>query len=214
MTDQHPQLSRLAEVMHRLRQECPWDAEQTHQSLVRYLIEESLEVVEAIEEGDDHDDHLVEELGDVLLQVFFHAEIASEEGRFDIEQVAARISDKLIARHPYVFGDAALPADLMSSWEQAKAVEKGRVSVLTGIPEQLSALSRAEKILSRAASHGLPLVVSPSSAQLGETQLGETELGPAFVALVVRARELGIDPEQAARTAVREIEARVRDIES
>jgi XTP/dITP diphosphohydrolase len=209
MTDQHPQLSRLAEVMHRLRQDCPWDAEQTHQSLVRYLVEESLEVVEAIEAADDQDDHLIEELGDLLLQVFFHAEIAAETGRFDIEQVAAGISDKLIARHPYVFGDFAMPADLMSSWEQAKAVEKGRQSVLDGIPEQLSALSRAEKMLSRAARHGLPSLVDTKAVQVEEA-----ELGAAFVALVARAHELGVDPEQAARAAVRQLEARVRETES
>ncbi len=157
MSDQHPQLERLATVMHRLRRECPWDASQTHESLVHYLIEETLEVVEAIEAGSDTD--LREELGDLLLQIYFHSEIAAEEGRFDLEQVAAQISDKLIARHPYVFADTAVPDDLNASWERAKAAEKGRASVLDGIPERMSALSRAKKILSRAADHGLDVPV-------------------------------------------------------
>ncbi len=148
-----PELSRLVAVMHRLRTGCPWDAEQTHASLVRYLVEETLEVVEAIEAGDDTE--LTEELGDLLLQVVFHAEIAAESGRFDIEDVARRISDKLIARHPYVFTDAEVPTDLVGSWERAKAVEKSRDSALDGIPERLSALTRAHKVLVRARSHGL-----------------------------------------------------------
>ncbi|MCB0922897.1 MAG: MazG family protein, partial [Actinobacteria bacterium] len=136
--------------MHRLRSGCPWDAGQTHASLVRYLVEETLEVVEAIEAGDD--DHLAEELGDLLLQVVFHAEIAAETGRFDIEDVARRIADKLVARHPYVFSDAEVPEDLVGSWERAKAAEKARSSALEGIPERLSALTRAHKVIVRARS--------------------------------------------------------------
>lgn len=208
MTQQYPELVRLASVMHRLRKECPWDAAQTHESLVHYLIEETLEVVEAIEAGSDAD--LREELGDLLLQVYFHAEIAAETGRFDLEQVAARICDKLIARHPYVFTDAAVPDDLNASWERAKAIEKSRDSVLDGIPERLSALSRAKKILSRAGDHGLDVSV-PEPVAEPETA---TELGQAMIALVARARVLGIDPEQAARTAVRQLEERVRETEA
>lgn len=142
-----PELERLVGVMHRLRAECPWDAEQTHLSLVKYLVEETLEVVEAIEAGSDHD--LVEELGDLLLQVVFHAEIAAGESRFDLEDVARGIADKLIARHPYVFSDQPVPDDLLRSWEQRKRAEKGRTSVLDGIPQQLSALTRAAKVLAR-----------------------------------------------------------------
>ncbi|PKQ32168.1 MAG: nucleoside triphosphate pyrophosphohydrolase [Actinobacteria bacterium HGW-Actinobacteria-2] len=208
MTQQYPELARLASVMHRLRKECPWDAAQTHESLVHYLIEETLEVVEAIEAGSDAD--LREELGDLLLQVYFHAEIAAETGRFDLEQVAARICDKLIARHPYVFTDAAVPDDLNASWERAKAIEKSRDSVLDGIPERLSALSRAKKILSRAGDHGLDVSV-PEPVAEPETA---TELGEAMIALVARARALGVDPEQAARTAVRQLEDRVRETEA
>lgn len=193
--------------MHRLRDECPWDAEQTHLSLVRYLVEETLEVVEAIEDGTD--DALVEELGDLLLQVVFHAEIAARAGRFDIEDVAAGITEKLIARHRYVFSDAAVPSDLMSSWERAKAVEKGRSSALDGIPQALSALSRAQKVITRAGNHGLDLreLVTPA-------QVEPDELGDAFLALVARANELDLDPEQAARAALRDIESRVRELEA
>lgn len=127
--------------MHELRARCPWDAEQTHRSLVTYLVEETAEVVEAIEDP-DHDDHLVEELGDLLLQVLFHSEIAAEEGRFDIDDVARGIADKLIARHPYVFGDGEVPDDLNASWEQNKQREKGRRSPIEGIPRPLDTPAR------------------------------------------------------------------------
>ncbi|MGC3994259.1 MAG: MazG family protein [Propionicimonas sp.] len=194
--------------MHRLRSGCPWDAEQTHLTLVRYLVEETLEVVEAIEAGTD--EHLAEELGDLLLQVVFHAEIAAEDGRFDIEDVARRIADKLVSRHPYVFGDGAVPDDLVGSWERAKAVEKSRASALDGIPEQLSALTRAHKVLVRARSHGLP----PESLGVHATEVPADALGGEFLALVARAEALGLDPEQEARSALRALESRVQSAES
>ncbi len=202
------ELERLVAVMHRLRSGCPWDAEQTHLSLVRYLVEETLEVVEAIEAGDDR--HLSEELGDLLLQVVFHAEIAAEEGRFDIEDVARRIADKLRARHPYVFADAEVPADLVGSWERAKAVEKARESALEGIPERLSALTRAHKVLVRARSHGL------DADALGVPVPDDSvdDVGTEFLRLVARAESLGLDPEQEARRALRALESRVRAAES
>ena len=203
-----PELGRLVAVMHRLRTGCPWDAEQTHASLVRYLVEETLEVVEAIEAGDDTE--LTEELGDLLLQVVFHAEIAAESGRFDIEDVARRISDKLIARHPYVFTDAEVPTDLVGSWERAKAVEKSRDSALDGIPERLSALTRAHKVLVRARSHGL----DPAVLDVSGTDVPAEAVGVEFLRLVARAEELGLDPEQEARSALRALEERVRAAES
>lgn len=204
----HPEVGRLIAVMHRLRTGCPWDAEQTHLSLVHYLTEETLEVVEAIEAGSDDD--LAEELGDLLLQVVFHAEIAAQENRFDIEDVARRIADKLIARHPYVFSDAEVPADLMASWEANKRAEKGRASALDGIPERMSALTRAHKVIARARNHGLDLT------QIGvpASELPAEQLGAALLALVGRAEALGIDPEQAARGALRELESRVRAAEA
>ena len=196
------QLQRLLEVMHRLRHECPWDAEQTHESLVGYLIEESLEVVEAIEDGSDA--ALVEELGDLLLQVVFHAEIAAQQGRFTIDDVARGIADKLIARHPYVFADADVPDDLLASWEQRKRAEKGRTSALDGIPDRMSALTRAGKVLARAGSHGVPVSTDASAADIGERML----------ALVVEATDQGIDAEQATRAAVRRLEQRIVQAES
>jgi XTP/dITP diphosphohydrolase len=192
--------------MGRLRQECPWDAQQTHRSLVQYLIEETAETVEAIELADQ--DHLREELGDLLLQVIFHAEIASEQARgFTVEEVARGIADKLISRHPYVFATAEIPVDLHYTWEQRKAAEKGRTSVLQGIPEQLSALARANKIIGKARSRRVELVLpdEPTTAE---------EVGAQILTLAARAQASGIDPEQALRDAVRVLEAQVRHAES
>lgn len=201
------EVERLVAVMHRLRRDCPWDAQQTHASLVPYLVEESCEVVEAIEAGTADD--LREELGDLLLQVVFHSELATEDGGFGLEDVAAGIADKLVARHPHVFGSEGLPTDLHATWEQRKAVEKGRTSALQGIPEQLSALARAAKILSRARSRAVPLVrdVEPEP-------ITEDELGDALLELVARAQASGLDAEQSARSAVRRLEARVRRAEA
>jgi XTP/dITP diphosphohydrolase len=201
-----PELERLISVMARLRQECPWDAQQTHRSLVQYLVEETAETIEAIETADQ--DHLREELGDLLLQVIFHAEIASEQARgFTVEEVARGIADKLVSRHPYVFATAEVPADLHYTWEQRKAAEKGRTSALQGIPEQLSGLARAHKIISRVRSRRLELVLpdDPTTAE---------EVGTQILALAARAQAAGVDPEQALRDAVRGLEARVLDAES
>lgn len=210
MASDASQTDRLAQVVHRLRADCPWDAMQTPESLVSHLVEETLEVVEAIETGSG--DALAEELGDLLLQVYFQAEIGSETGQFTLDEVAGRIADKLVARHPYVFGDADVPEDLMAAWEQAKVAEKGRTSVLEGIPERLSALSRGYKVLSRAEDLGLDVGKLTRVSQATQ-QLDADEVGPAFLALVVRARELRIDPEQAARAAVRELETQIRAVE-
>jgi XTP/dITP diphosphohydrolase len=201
-----PELERLVSVMARLRQECPWDAQQTHRSLVQYLIEETAETIEAIELADQ--DHLREELGDLLLQVIFHAEIASEQTRgFTVEEVARGIADKLISRHPYVFATAEVPVDQHYTWEQRKAAEKGRTSALQGIPEQLSALARANKIIGKARSRRVELVLpdEPTTAE---------EVGAQILTLAARAQASGIDPEQALRDAVRVLEAQVRHAES
>jgi XTP/dITP diphosphohydrolase len=204
--DPTPELSRLVEVMAILRRGCPWDAEQTHSSLVQFLIEETAETIEAIESGNA--EHLREELGDLLLQVIFHAEIAAEsEPGFTVEDVAAGIADKLIARHPYVFGAEQTPADLYGTWEQRKAVEKGRSSVLEGIPEQLSALARASKIISRVRLRRVDL-------ELPTEPIEAAEVGEQVVALVARAQASGIDPDQAVRAAVRSLEAAVRSAEA
>jgi XTP/dITP diphosphohydrolase len=200
-----PEVERLVELMARLRQECPWDAQQTHRSLVQYLIEETAETIEAIEAADQ--DHLREELGDLLLQVIFHAEIASEQTPgFTVDDIARGIADKLISRHPYVFATAEVPSDLHFTWEQRKVVEKGRTSALQGIPDQLSALARANKIISRTRSRRVAVALpdEPTSAE---------EVGAQLLALAARAHAAGIDPDQALRDAVRGLEARVREAE-
>jgi XTP/dITP diphosphohydrolase len=173
---------------------------------VQYLVEETAETVEAIEVGDQ--DHLQEELGDLLLQVIFHAQIASEQAcGFTVEEVARGIADKLISRHPYVFASAEVPVDLHYTWEQRKVAEKGRTSALQGIPQQLSALARVNKIISRVRSQRLEVALpdNPTTAE---------EVGDQILALAARAQATGIDPEQALRDAVRALEARVRRAES
>jgi XTP/dITP diphosphohydrolase len=191
-SSRHPQLDRLVEVMDRLRTECPWDRAQTHASLVPYLVEETCETVEAIETGDR--DHLREELGDLLLQTVFHAKLASEQ------------PDKQIARHPHVFAGEQIPDDLHGVWEQRKAREKQRSSAVEGIPEQLSALSRGTKIISRARSHRVPL-------ELPDEEVTAEQIGDQILDLVARGQAHGIDAEQATRAAVRRLEDAVRTAE-
>lgn len=205
MTDRHAGLGRLADVVHAVRGGCPWDAEQSHETLVTYLIEEAAEVVEAVENGDD--EHLREELGDLLLQVFFHCEIAAERGRFDVDDVAHQIAEKLVGRHPYVFAGAAVPDDLDASWERRKKQEKGRRSALDGIPRPLDTLARAGKVVSRTRAHDVPigLPTEPVTA---------TEVGEGVLALVARAHASGVDADQATRAALRDWERRIRSAES
>jgi XTP/dITP diphosphohydrolase len=192
----------LVTVMDRLRTSCPWDREQTHGSLARYLLEETYETLEAIENGDYA--HLREELGDLLLQVYFHARIASEhaEAPFDIDDVAGDIVDKLVHRHPHVFAGLAVEdaSEVERNWEQLKAAEKGRGSVLDGIPQALPALSLAEKTLGRA---GRVDVVPELTDSLGDRLL----------ALVLEARAAGLDAEQELRAAVRRLADAVRAAE-
>ncbi|MDE0803402.1 MAG: MazG family protein [Acidimicrobiales bacterium] len=206
------ELVRFDGLVRTLREQCPWDREQTHESLRRYLIEESYEVVEAIDAMDqgapDALDHLEEELGDLLYQVFFHAVIAGESGHFTIADVARGIHDKLHRRHPHVFGDADAD-DLEADWEQIKRAEKGRASVLDGIPAALPGLLYAHKVLSKAERIGAPV---PEPVDPGG------EIGSALLALVAHARSSGVDAESAlrlaadrVRTAARAHEARTED---
>ncbi len=192
-------LLELVEVMARLRRECAWKAGQTHTSLARYLLEETYETLEAIEAGDD--DHLREELGDLLLQILFHAVIAEEQGRFDIDDVAADLVVKLRRRNPHVFApgssDAADPVAINEQWERIKAEEKQRSGLMDGVPEELPALLRAVKALDRLERAGAPAQVDPSSADLGDRLL----------AIAAEARAAGVDPEQALRAAVRRLAA-------
>lgn len=195
----------LTAVMARLRRECPWDAEQTHRSLVPYLIEEACEVVEAIEDGTDTD--LREELGDLLLQVVFHATIATERDAFTLAEVCDGIAEKLVSRHPYVFADGEVPGDLGATWEQRKATEKGRRSALEGIPAQLSSLARASKVITRSTNRG----VGP---ELPTDPITDDELQQQLRTLLGRAHASGLDVDQAARDVARGLEAEVRAAES
>ncbi len=177
-------------VMDRLRSPggCPWDAAQTHVSLMPYLLEEAYEAYQALEEGSSPD--LREELGDVLLQVVFHARLASETG-WGIDEVAGDLVDKLVRRHPHVFADGSAD-DLEGSWEALKAAEKGRTSVTDGVPLGQPALSLAAKLQRRAQRLGAPVDVPDGAGPGG--QLWD---------LVARCREQGVDPEVALRTTAR-----------
>ncbi|MEV6281980.1 MazG family protein [Kribbella sp. NPDC051770] len=195
----------LVQVMDRLRRNCPWDQEQTHESLAKYLLEETYETLEAIDTGDYT--HLREELGDLLLQIAFHARVAEEaEDGFTIDDVAGGIVEKLIRRHPHVFAGVAVDgvADVEANWETIKAAEKQRSSVLDGIPLALPALALADKVVGRAAK-----VLPPVSVEASSTDIGE-----ALLALVRQARELGVDPEQALRKATHELADQVRSTEA
>lgn len=205
------ELDDLVAVMARLRAPggCPWDAEQTHASLVPYAIEEAHELAEAIEAGDD--DHLREELGDVLLQVVFHADIARADGRFDLDDVARTLAEKLRRRHPHVFADTAVDgvADVIANWDAIKRAEKPeRDSALDGVPVSLPALARAEKVLSRATRAGL----TPSADAVADAAAPDTEeaLGRALLGMVRAAAAAGLDAERALRGATRELEAALR----
>jgi XTP/dITP diphosphohydrolase len=206
----HPRLDELIATAERLRAPggCAWDRDQTHASLVQYLVEESAELVEAIEAGDDAE--LIEELGDVLYQVLFHADIAAEEGRFTLEDVAAHMTQKMVGRHPHVFGDvvAETPDAVVASWEAIKAVEKAhRTSVLDGIPVGMPGLALADKSLGRAAKVGV--TVEPAAVPATEE-----ELGAQLLALVAGARAQGLDAERALRGALRSLRDRVVVAES
>ena len=194
---------------------CPWDAEQTHESLLEYLVEETYETVESIELQDR--DGLREELGDLLLQVVFHARIAQEHPTdpWTIEEVAGGIVEKLIRRHPHVFLDGQQP-DANLNWHERKAAEKGRESVTDGIPQQLPALLLAGKVIAR--SKGLASALPPSAQgdraeQLAAGLQSEQELGDLLLALTAAARQRGWDAESGLRGAVRRRVAQVRTLE-
>ena len=211
----------LIAVMDRLRSPggCPWDARQTHESLVEYLVEEAYETVEAIEGGDDSG--LREELGDLLLQVVFHARIALERGDegWDIDDVAHGIVEKLIRRHPHVFADvdADTAEQVEANWHALKAEEKGRASVADGIPEHLPALLRASKVHSRSTSLGdaVPSLAAHDAAALVLDSVdGEEDLGEFLLAVASLARDRGWDAEAALRQAVRRRISSIREVES
>jgi tetrapyrrole methylase family protein / MazG family protein len=203
----------LAEVVRRLRAECPWDREQTHHSLRHHLLEEAYEVLEALDhldvEAGEGFDALEEELGDLLFQVFLHATLATEEGRFTLVDVIRGISDKLIGRHPHVFGDVTVEGadEVAERWERLKQAEKGRSSVMDGIPATLPALAYALKVQRKAASQG----VDWRTLIEGDDALGE--LGRRLLDVVDDARRAGDDPETELRIAAEVVRDRFRRIE-
>jgi XTP/dITP diphosphohydrolase len=214
------ELLRLAEVMDRLRSPggCPWDAEQTHESLVKYLLEESYEFIDALGEGDRIG--MREELGDVLLQVYFHSRMAQDHPSdpFSIEDVAKLIADKLIRRHPHVFEGLQVDDmdEVIENWEAIKAKEKGRTSSLDGIAMAQPALPLVEKLIYRAEKYkvDLPLTDIATATQAVEQSPSEATIGEALAAIIAWAQQHNIDPESALRGQAREIIEKIRQSEA
>lgn len=217
---------RLVDVMRQLRHPetgCPWDLEQDHASLVRYLIEETYELVDAIESGQDVD--VVEELGDVLLQVVFHAQVGADRRAFTIDDVARGIADKLERRHPHVFGDgdASTAEEVQANWDRLKQDEKSREGPFDGVPDALPGLVLLETLQRKAAKRGFRWSdLSGPAAQIRE-ELAEIEaavdqgvghdevtgeVGDLLGAVVALARQLDVDPDAAARAAARSFRTR------
>lgn len=219
----HPKLDELIAVLARLRAPggCAWDREQTHESLVPYLIEETYELVEAIEtratatdpDSPSRQSELIEELGDVLYQVIFHSDLAAEAGEFTIEDVAAHMTAKMIGRHPHVFGDAsaATSAEVVALWDVRKAAEKPhRRSVLDGIPQGMPSLALADKLIGRAQKVGLLDADAAASVPVAD----EEQLGALLLAIVSSAKVGGLDAERALRTTLRGLQAEIRGAET
>jgi XTP/dITP diphosphohydrolase len=214
-------LASLIQTAHQLRAPggCPWDAEQTHQSLIQYLLEETYELIDALESGNR--DEVLEELGDVLYQVIFHSDLASNGTLgepFDIEDVASFMENKMRSRHPHVFGTqeelaqfAAQTGDeVMQNWDVHKKKEKpGRTSVMDGVPKQMPALARANKVIGKAEKAGILNPLSDPAVPMSS----EEDLGRLLLAVVASARALKLDPERALREATRTLEQEVRERE-
>jgi len=222
--------ARLVEIMAALRGEkgCPWDKEQTRESLKPYLVEETYEVLEAIDEGDP--EKIKEELGDLLFQIIFHCRIAEERREFDINDVIDKISDKMLGRHPHVFGGAPYETseEVLKQWEERKKEEgKGRESILEGIPKEMPSLLRAHRIQSRAARAGFDWervedVFGKLDEELKEFREAllrdkkdeiEDELGDIFFVLVNISRFVGVNPDEALRKTISKFISRFRYIE-
>ena len=204
------EVAAFVDVVRRLRAECPWDREQDHHSLRRHLLEEAYEVLEAIDhldvEAGDGFDHLEEELGDLLFQIVFHSVLAAEEGHFTLADVARGIGTKLIGRHPHVFAGATAGSaeEVAAGWEQLKKAEKGRASVMDGIPDALPALLYASKIQKKAASQG----VDWRALVAGDPDVGE--IGLRLLEVVDAARSAGSDAETELRIAAEHVRDRYR----
>ncbi len=213
-------LQSLIETAHQLRAPggCAWDAEQTHRSLIQYLLEETYELIDAIESGSREE--VIEELGDVLYQVIFHSDLASTGTfgePFDIEDVAQFMEQKMRSRHPHVFGTeeeqeqfrAQTGDEVMQNWDNHKKKEKPtRTSVLDGIPQAMPALALASKVMGKAEKLGM-LDLDEAAIPLGN----EAELGKLLLAVVQSAKAQGLDPERALREATRELQVEIRSFE-
>lgn len=231
MKSEQAKFAELIAIMKRLRGPggCPWDAEQTHESLMRYLLEETYEVIEAVEAKSP--EHLKEELGDLLLQPVFHAAIAEEAGSFTISDIISTLCDKLIRRHPHVFGDLQIAdsAAQVENWEQIKKTEKGveRLSALSGVPPHLPALLKAQKITEKASRVGfdwehVDQVMAKVMEELhefeeamgaGDNEQMEAELGDLLFAIVNLGRFLSINPEEALRKTINRFQSRFQHVE-
>jgi tetrapyrrole methylase family protein/MazG family protein len=228
------EFQRLIDLMHRLRAPggCPWDAEQTHASLKRYVVEEAYEVLEAIERGVDED--LCDELGDLLLQVIFHAELASERSAFTITDVIEALRDKLVRRHPHVFGDTAVDgaAEVVANWNRIKAAEKSRAGTslsasLASVPRGLPALLRAQRIGEETMHWGFDwstasdvrdklseeLAELTEACEHGQRELITAEIGDVLFTTVSLARHLRVDAEMALQEALERFRRRVDGLE-
>ena len=211
----NPKLDELIEVMAVLRGPggCPWDAEQTHESLIRYLLEETYELIDAIEAGDRED--MIEELGDVLYQVIFHSDLAAHTPgeEFTLEDVAERMTAKMIGRHPHVFGGdrtADTADEVMTFWEDLKKEEKpGRTSTLDGVPQAMPALLLADKLLGKAEKLDVVATGGPAPFPFES----EEELGAVLLAIVASARSQGLDAERALRSRLRDLQEDIREAE-
>jgi len=216
----------LLAIMKRLRRECPWDSEQTHDSIKGHTIEEAYEVVEAIDDANYED--LRAELGDMLLHVVFHAEIAEGEGRFSIHEVLKAIIDKLIRRHPHIFSDVSVndSDDVKRNWEQIK-MDEGRESVIDGVPRSLPALLKAYRMQDKASKIGFDWerdddVLEKVREEIEELRAAvrtkdsvrvENEFGDVLFSLVNYARFLRVNPEDALRRTIRKFDTRFRYVE-
>ncbi|MBJ7505929.1 MAG: MazG family protein [Candidatus Nanopelagicus sp.] len=210
------ELLRLREVMDKLRSPggCPWDAEQDHTSLLKYLLEESYEFIESVENNDK--DAMQEELGDLLLQVYFHSRMAEEDAKqpFNIEDVAKSVTDKLIRRHPHVFAGESVSGseEVLENWEKQKAAEKGRNSAIDGVPLAQPALPLATKVIYRLNKLNYQLPISEPiklPADIDQDQFGQILLG-----LITQAVDKGLDPEAALRTATKGLITQIQEHES
>lgn len=218
------EFDQLVQIMKRLRKECPWDRAQTPETLRQYILEEAYETIEAIDAQDW--DELRKELGDLLLQIVFQAEIAEEKGRFTLPEVIANINNKLIERHPHVFGDVKVrnAADVAANWEQIKVRNEQRKSILEGVPKQLSALLRAQRLQDKASQVGFDWdeaagVLDKIKEEIEEIEQAETpaaleeELGDLLFALVNYCRFKKISAEDALRQTTNKFIQRFQYIE-